>query len=199
MKIDIHVHASERSGCSVSSEHEIIRAAMDYGLDALAFTDHSCLMSTEHLHELNRQYAPFHIFSGVEITTNESEDVLVFGIQNRQLENPSWGYADLHRFVHEHNGFMILAHPYRYRDSVHAEIKVLPPDAIEMRSCNIQPHTESHIQKLAQDLSCALTYASDAHNAANVGKYFIRLGEFADSDRALLALLNARDYRCEMR
>lgn len=199
MKIDIHVHASERSGCSVSSEHDLIRSAMDYGLDALVFTDHSRLMSAEHGDELNRQYAPFRIFSGVEITTNESEDILVFGIRDQRLEDPSWGYADLHRFVRTHGGFMVLAHPFRYRDFVHASIYELPPDAVELHSCNIQPETSPRIQDLAHDLSLPLTCASDAHEADNVGKYFIRLGEVPDNDRMLIDLLQARNYRCGMR
>lgn len=40
MKIDLHVHSSERSACGQAGEEEQIEAAMAAGLNALVFTDH---------------------------------------------------------------------------------------------------------------------------------------------------------------
>lgn len=197
MKIDLHVHASERSGCSIASEEELIAAAKARGLDALVFTDHEKQVPRFHLDDLNRRHAPFRIFSGVEIHTAEEEDVLVFGIQHPRLEAMGWAYADLHRFVHEQSGFMVLAHPFRYRETINADIRAHRPDAIEQRSLNLPPHTESRIRRVAEELGCGLIYASDAHAAEGVGRFYVRLGGIADSDLMLVNLLRSRTYTCE--
>ena len=45
MKIDFHVHSSERSACGGASEESQIQAAIVAGLDAIVFTDHQRLVS----------------------------------------------------------------------------------------------------------------------------------------------------------
>ncbi len=79
MKIDLHVHASERSSCAVSGEESQIRAAIAAGLDGIAFTDHHRLVNPQRLEQLRQRYAPFKIYTGIEITANK-EDWLVFGV-----------------------------------------------------------------------------------------------------------------------
>ncbi|MBE9507716.1 MAG: PHP domain-containing protein, partial [Chloroflexi bacterium] len=111
MKIDLHVHAKERSDCAIDGEEEIIRAAIAYGLGGLAFTDHQRLVPPERLAELNRRYAPFRVFGGIEITLLDGEDMLVLGVHDRELEARDWNYQDLFGFVREQNGFLALAHP----------------------------------------------------------------------------------------
>jgi len=44
MEIDLHVHTVERSPCADALEDEQIVAAIDRGLDVLAFTNHECLV-----------------------------------------------------------------------------------------------------------------------------------------------------------
>ena len=196
MKIDLHVHASERSGCSISSEEEIIAMAKTRGLNAIAFTDHERLVPTARLAELNRLHSPFRIFSGIEIHTAEEEDILVFGIQDQKLESMTWPYADLHRFVRARNGFMVLAHPYRYRETINVDIARYRPDALEARSSNIRPQITPRILQAAETLSCAILFASDTHNARDIGTFHIELETEAESDQALVSLLRARRFSC---
>jgi len=44
MKIDLHVHTTERSLCADSSEQEQILTAIERGLDAIVITDHGRLV-----------------------------------------------------------------------------------------------------------------------------------------------------------
>lgn len=196
MKIDLHVHARERSGCSIAAERDLIERARADGLDALVFTDHGRLVPPTRLAELNRDYAPFRIFSGIEIHTAEEEDVLVLGLQDSRLESMAWSYADLHQFVRAHGGFIILAHPFRYREQIQVDTHRFPPDAIEARSLNIAPHNESRIRRVAEDVGSAVVFSSDAHAVDGVGAFYVCLDSYAMTDLALVAMLRARTFVC---
>jgi len=108
MKIDLHVHSSERSGCGKSSDEEQIEAAIKAGLDAMAFTDHSKLIPLARQAELNNKYAPFHIFRGIEVTVNK-EDFVILGVGDAELEGTAWTYPDLHSFVRRRKGYIVVA------------------------------------------------------------------------------------------
>ncbi len=114
MKIDLHVHSSERSACGRSGEDEIIERAVEFGMDGLFFTDHNRNVPDERLFELNSRYEPFKIFRGIEVSAG-NEHIVVLGVNSPELEKEGcWTYPALRRFVSGNEGFMILAHPYRY-------------------------------------------------------------------------------------
>jgi histidinol phosphatase-like PHP family hydrolase len=196
MKIDLHVHSSERSPCGKATEEEQIRAAMAAGLDAIAFTDHHRLVPQKRLEELNRRYAPFRIYGGIEITT-DGEDVLVLGIQDSTLENGKWAYRDLHAFVRSHGGFIAMAHPYRYHPEIQLPLGQCVPDAIELYSINTAPAHADKIREVASLLGIPMLCNSDAHNADGVGKYCNVLERFPADEQELIALLKAGQFKCE--
>lgn len=189
MKVDFHVHASERSGCAVSGEEEMIRAARAAGLDAIVFTDHHRLVSPMRLSELNERYAPFRIYGGVEITTREGEDCLVFGVQDPLLESTEWPYCELMTFVRERGGFVVLAHPFRYAPEIRVDLEACPPDGIEVRSRNTPPAREADIREIARRYGLVMLCNSDAHNVQSVGEYFNEVSELSDGDRQLVERL----------
>ena len=85
MKIDLHVHSSERSDCGKATEEAQIRAAIAAGLDAIVFTDHWQFVPLARLKRLNDQYAPFKIFGGIEVTADD-EDFIVVGVRDPVLD-----------------------------------------------------------------------------------------------------------------
>jgi predicted metal-dependent phosphoesterase TrpH len=188
MKIDLHVHSSERSACGKSPEEAQIRAAIKAGLDALVFTDHHKLVPLERLHELNTMFAPFKIFGGIEITS-DGEDWLVVGLRDGALESSEWHYPDLHTFVRKHNGFIALAHPFRYRDHIGVDIERFRPDAIEVRSPNTPARFEARIRELALRLRLHTLHDSDAHTADPIGKYYNMLEGEPINEQVLVAML----------
>ncbi len=190
MKIDLHVHASERSECAVAGEEEMIRAAVRAGLDALVFTDHHLLVGARRLEQLNRLYAPFRIYGGIEITA-DSEDWLVYGVQAPELESTAWSYPGLAAFVRERGGFIALAHPFRYEPRIHVDLAGCPPDAIEVSSLNTPPEREGEIRRIAAQLGLALLSNSDAHSPAPLGRYYNEIALTLDGDRGLVERLRA--------
>ncbi|HWQ04373.1 MAG TPA: PHP-associated domain-containing protein [Longilinea sp.] len=189
MRIDLHVHASNRSACATDDEETQIRAAMAAGLDGLAFTDHFKLVPELRLAELRRAYAPFRIYCGVEITAGK-EDWLVLGLHDPRLERKDWDYPTLWRFVRGQGGFMVLAHPFRYASIIHADLALYPPDAIESRSNNTPRQREGEIGALAERYHLIQLTNSDAHSNGMIGAFWNDLpGQVAD-DRELLETLH---------
>jgi predicted metal-dependent phosphoesterase TrpH len=196
MKIDLHVHSSERSGCGRSSEEEQIQAAIRRGLDGLVFTDHHKLVPASRLAALNEKYAPFRIFGGVEISLNVGEDILVIGLQEPALEEWQWRYEDLYDLVRARGGWLALAHPYRYRNMVHLDLTSCPPDAIEGCSCNVRVDNRKRIIKLAGQLGVPVICTSDSHDARDVGEHYVEFSSCVKDEQDLIRRLKAGDFAC---
>lgn len=195
MKLDLHVHAKERSRCARASEEEMIRAAIGCGLDGIAFTDHNRLIPLRRLEELNKKHAPLRVFGGIEISV-PGEDVLVLGLQDRDLETRKWTYPELHAFVRQRDGFLVLAHPFRFQDTIGVDVETYPPDAIELCSINIKAQDQDLIHALAERLNLRLLCNSDAHRAREVGRYYNLLPRMPENDAGLVSILKDGGYRC---
>jgi 3',5'-nucleoside bisphosphate phosphatase len=171
MKIDFHVHTAERSSCASALTTEQIRKAISAGLNGIAITDHHRLVHPFELAKYNQIYAPFIIYPGIEITSG-GEDWLVLGLSDTHLESEDWSYPDLHQFVRAHGGYIVLAHPYRYKQYLSVDVFSNPPDAIEIRSINIRSENVPRIQELAGKLNVPTLCNSDAHTTSALGHYY---------------------------
>ncbi len=196
MRIDLHVHASDRSACATDNEESQIHAAIAAGLDGLAFTDHFRLVPEGRLAGLRRSYAPFRIFSGIEITADR-EDWLVLGLRDPRLESREWTYPSLWRFVRKQGGYIALAHPFRWAPGIHVDLALNPPDAIEVRSNNTPRQRENEIRALAERYGLALLTNSDAHSNSMLGGYWNDLPGAPDNDRRLLEALRQLTFAAE--
>jgi predicted metal-dependent phosphoesterase TrpH len=183
--MDLHVHSRERSACSRAGELELVQAAVNAGLDGLAFTDHDRLTPPARLEHMNRKFAPFLIYGGIEITLAE-EHVVVLGIQDPALESGEWEYPDLWQFVRQHSGFISLAHPFRFHNHIGIELDRFPPDGIEVYSNNIAPRNEERIRAIAVRLGIRLLGNSDAHQTFQLGKYYNDLAQEGPLDEQAL-------------
>ncbi len=195
MKIDLHVHCQERSPCGKASEEAQVQAAIAAGLDAIVFTDHHRLAPLERLEALNKQYAPFRIFGGIEVST-QGEDFLILGLRYPELESPDWKYPDLYRFVRQHDGYIAMAHPFRYRAKIELDIVNYIPDAIEVRSPNTPADREIHIREIAARLGMPVLCNSDAHSTERIGTYYLELSDSPADEQELIASLKAGHFMC---
>jgi predicted metal-dependent phosphoesterase TrpH len=200
MTIDLHVHTAERSSCGNSTEEEQIQAAINAGLDAIVFSDHDRLVPRKHLQELNDRYAPFRIFGGIEVgvwdwTLCTSEHFLVLGIHDPLLESSSWTYPALYQFVREQNGFIAVAHLYRFRPISNLNLKRFPPDALEIDSNNISPKLSQRLLALAEKLHLPGLSNSDAHHADLIGNHYNILDTPPLHEQELIQLLKAGQFQ----
>lgn len=196
IKLDLHVHAKERSRCAIAGEEEMIEAAIARGLAGLAFTDHGYLVPRARMAELAGKYAPFQVFTGIEMAVG-GEDVLVLGLHDLALEQSGWSYPELHDFVRQRDGFLVLAHPFRFGETVELDLEAHPPDAIELRSMNIRTEHEPRIRSLAARLDVPLMCNSDAHRTQDVGRHYSVIPQLPQSDRQLVNFLKRTAYEVE--
>ena len=109
MRIDLHVHTSPRSPCSIMAPMEAACEAARLGLDGICLTEHHRLWPRQELDRLAGA-AGIRVFGGTEITSDQG-DILVFGLSS-EVEQVT-PIAELRRMVEDEGGFMIAAHPFR--------------------------------------------------------------------------------------
>jgi len=202
MRIDLHVHTSEYSACSFSTEREQIERAIARGLDGIAFTEHGIQREQSCINRLNKKYAPFKIFTGVEVNVIGSrEDVLVIGVPEmtaynggRREYNSIWEYKDLYKFVRKNGGFIAIPHPFRYADEVRIDVARFLPDALELKSQNIDPGREHLITAFAKELGVKTMVASDSHHINNTGMHHLVLHNAVQTDADLVRELRSGRY-----
>jgi histidinol phosphatase-like PHP family hydrolase len=195
VKLDLHVHSSEYSACAVATAETQIRAAIARGLDGIAFTNHHKLVPPKALETWNRSYAPFRIYGAIEITVNEGEDFLVFGIDDPSLESPDWEYRNLHELVRKKRGYIVLAHPFRYRQSVDAPVSEFPPDGVELHSSNTPAAAEIKIRRLTSRIDARLFCNSDAHSPDSLGRYYNLTKHPLPEGEDLASFLRSGDFK----
>lgn len=201
MKIDLHVHTKNRSSCGRSSEEEQIRAAIEAGLDAIVFTDHDRLVPRTRLQELNDTYAPFKIFGGIEVSVWDQrllsyEHLLVLGIHDIALEQFHWTYPELHQYVRKNQGFLAVAHLFRFASETNLDLERFPPDAIEAYSNNIRQHLAERLISFAETRGLPVISNSDAHHTNMIGRYYNLLDQIPANDRELIEILQAGKFKC---
>lgn len=194
MRIDLHVHSKERSGCGRATEEEQVRAAIDAGLDAIAFTDHRQFTPDENLYRLNQKYSPFRIYGGIEISI-EGEDLVVLGVSDKGRTMDDWTYREVHAFTRDNGGFIALVHPFRYHPEISIDFEKYPPDAMEIYSVNTPRHAEKQIIDAASRHGIPLLSNSDAHATEFLGKYCNILDRFPTDESDLFDILRKGQFQ----
>ncbi|MBD3222825.1 hypothetical protein GF314_16480 [bacterium] len=198
MRVDLHLHTAERSFCASSAAIDQLTVARGQGLDAVAITDHHALVSSAERAVLAAQVPGLILIPGIEITLDhEAEDILVLGLDDRELETRDWDWSSLRAFVRERGGTTILAHPYRYAPTVGLDLADEPPDAIEGHSSNVDPDDHARIRRLAADHALPLVANSDAHSTRAIGRYANRLDEPASTAAEILAAIRTGRFTPE--
>jgi histidinol phosphatase-like PHP family hydrolase len=199
MKIDAHVHDRTHSKCGSTEAREMVRTAIFYGLDALVFTNHHRFMQVDEMVELNKEFFPFRIYNGIEITVEGNEDFIVLGVDEETLGPCSWmsfNYPDLYRLVRNSNGFIAMAHPYRYEDVIASDIETFRPDAIEINSTNIVRTDHMKVRQLAERTGIRPMSNSDAHVLYEMGLYYNEIPYLPETEVGLAELLRKGGFAC---
>lgn len=194
MKVDIHVHTNKHSNCGVSSPEEMVQAAIACGLDAIVLTEHDYMWRPQELASLQARFPRIKLFSGIEVSVDYSEHIIVIGVPNPELFSPFMKPADLVAAVRQHQGAAILAHPYRWSPSVRRDILEAQLDAVEVYSNSIRNYMQQPIRSLQQKLGLPLVASSDGHHTQQLGLYAIDLHQPARDDKDLARMIRQGQF-----
>jgi predicted metal-dependent phosphoesterase TrpH len=196
MRVDLHVHTSPRSPCSVMRPEEAVREAARLGLDAICLTDHHRLWGRDELDRLE-DVANLRVFGGTEITTTDG-DILVFGLSEvpPYLVPP----AELRRLVVAEGGILIAAHPFRgvwLREPGVGNLGGSPAtpgvldyvDAVEVCNGCVSEAENAAAARVAEQLGLPGVAGSDAHRIDEIGRCVTVLERRVDDVDELVALL----------
>ncbi|RLE52906.1 MAG: hypothetical protein DRJ30_07415 [Candidatus Methanomethylicota archaeon] len=163
MKIDLHVHTVYSDGSG--TVEEVIRRALEKGLDGIAITDHNSIKGYFEAKKILKE--KIILIPGFEVKT-EKGHILIYGLTEIPEKNIS--YEELIEWVRKRRGIAILAHPAAGRKYMKTWMRS-KPDAVEVLNA-LYPIGSLMIKmgmKIANKLELPMTGGSDAHQPENVG------------------------------
>jgi predicted metal-dependent phosphoesterase TrpH len=197
--VDLHIHTFPASQCSSSSADDMLKAAVEIGLDGVCITDHNTVWQLDDIQALSEKHGLL-VFRGNEITTDQG-DMLVFGMH----ENVQGiiKLQDLKQMVDAADGYMIAAHPFRgfliFNTSeigLTVEKAMQGPalkmvHALEVLNGKVTRRENEFAGKVAKGLGMPATGGSDAHDVVGVGKYATCFETPIANEKELVAALKS--------
>jgi predicted metal-dependent phosphoesterase TrpH len=187
--IDLHCHTRPLSACSALDADELVRIAVERGLDAICLTEHDRAWDPAQLAAL-RERSPLPVFSAVELTTDMGH-VLAFGLEPRGFSAIA---RDIYAAAEAARGLLFLAHPAR--DGL---LRVTSETVRYFASVEAANGSDSRLQNLAaaglaKGFRLPGIGGSDAHSRDEVGRAATRFEVPITSGRALLDALRSGRY-----
>ena len=180
MKIDLHLHTSLASPCSMLSLPALFEAAQKRGIDGICITDHERYEGYRMAARMSEEMGIL-VFMGIEVRTIEG-DILVYsvkpldfsGVQQLGSRGIRPRAQSLLDFVNEKGGLCVAAHPYRSTALGLGDHMDLVEGlwGVEVKNGNCPKHINGQAEEAAQRLSLRATAGSDAHWAGAVGAYY---------------------------
>jgi predicted metal-dependent phosphoesterase TrpH len=180
---DIHIHTKIFSDCSFIEPAELIRRAIQSGLQGIALTEHGVRWPDEKFDGLRRLAASqgLILINGQEILAASAQngmegEFLVFGLKKTLVG--TFPAGELAERVHGEGGILIAAHPFKLsRGGKHHYygagnlIYELPLDALELYHPGHNERALAKVRKAMEELGLPGTGSSDAHKIFEVGSF----------------------------
>lgn len=199
MKIDMHVHTTISSPCSLIEPEALLWAAREAGLDGVCVTEHDEIEGAEVLSRMGREQG-FPVFRGIEIYTDMG-DVLVYGLYR---DTPRWEvpFEELLAVCRETGAVLVPAHPCRVTGELErlhgterTDFMMRNVDAVETRNGGCTPEGNHAAEELASRYGLQGLGGSDAHHVFQVGRCFTLFEELIESDEELVAAIRSGGFR----
>jgi predicted metal-dependent phosphoesterase TrpH len=188
LRVDLHLH-SNFSHDGQSSLEALIERCRECGLDRIALTDHN---TVEGALELARM-APGLAIVGEEVRTREGE---VIGLFITGRVEPLMTPEEAMDVIHEMGGLTYVPHPLDRRRAHFRPERVVELagriDIIETYNAWCEAAANRAAAELAAELGKVAATGSDAHAAAELGRSWMEIDEYADTAEFLENLRDAR-------
>ncbi len=182
MLIDLHAHSSGISRCCRIPFQQVLMQALDHGMDGIVLTNHyqKCYIADGEIEQFAEKYinefyaAKQHgdsigckVFFGIEVTMERYPNVhmLIYGVDPEFLsKNPTvfdCTQQDLYALVHENNGLLVQAHPFRNGTTV---LDTAYLDGIEINCHPLYKNSYSkELLEIAEKSHVTVTCGGDFH------------------------------------
>ncbi|MFQ5736936.1 MAG: PHP-associated domain-containing protein [Thermodesulfobacteriota bacterium] len=198
MLIDMHIHTSRYSLCSLIDPYEMVVAAVERGLDGVVITEHNRFWGMGELKELRARAGGLLVLGGAEITGLGGGHLLAYGVGERHAGLVVEEGVDEGSFmekVRALGGVVVSAHPYRYGPGLEAGLAALPPDGVEVKSINVDDAGMEKARALAKMCGIFEVAGSDAHTVEYVGAYCTEFYGRIRSEEELVSALKKGEFR----
>jgi predicted metal-dependent phosphoesterase TrpH len=199
LQVDLHVHTSVSSPCSLIEPEMMVERALEMGLDGVCVTEHDEIEGAEVARELGGKYG-LPVFRGIEIYTDFG-DMLVYGLYR---DAPGWKtpFEHLLSMCREACAVIIPAHVCRVTGELErlygwerAEYMLRNVTAIETHNGGCSPDGNRAALELSKRYGLPGIGGSDAHHLFQVGRCLTVFDDRVTSDEELVAALKTGRYR----
>lgn len=174
MKIDLHCH-TKYSLDNAFEPDELIREAVEKGLDGICITDHFSVEASRPVDNIKIPRG-FYVFRGVEITTTLGH-MLAYGLLDDSWN--TWGRSfqldtrQVVASVRRHGGICVPAHPFRPVESM-ADLAFNRSlfDAVEAMNGGNLPEWNEKAREMAGMIGMPQIGGSDCHGPGKVGRAY---------------------------
>lgn len=177
MKYDFHIHTSLYSPCSLVSAAEVCEQAVRMGLRGIGLTEHDVWWPASDLEELQARFPLLTIFRGSEYAYQD-DHFLIFLPDGENGKIPRFNsILNLIDAVHQQNGIVIWAHPFRFNVDWSDWIDDADLDGLEVWSSNMDRRTQTLARQVAERKGLRVFCNSDTHELHTVGQYYNEIPE----------------------
>lgn len=182
MKADLHIHSNFSDG--ISSPQEIVKAAIEKGIDCICITDHQEIRGAIEAMRFGFD-KDILVIPGIEITT-KSGDVL--GINVKKIIPNGLSMKETIKEIRRQGGIAAIPHFFAWPLNNFRGKKedFLAVDAIEIFSASLFNFLNEKAFNLSRKYNLPFTAGSDAHRADFVGKGFLETSKDIFSEKDLI-------------
>jgi len=175
MKVELHLHTSRYSGCSIDTPETLMRELIDSGYQAVYITEHDAVWSEAEIAELQEAFPEILIFPGVELSlgTHASMHMVVLGTTDPDYATLRYDQATALEKAQSHGNLTILAHPFRWAGGAALLDRWHFPDALEFRTSNHDAVMAEKSRREAKRLGIRLVNCGDIHARQMINRFWI--------------------------
>lgn len=170
-RIDFHTHSKEGSGCSPEPLREMARSAIEYGIDAFAMSNHENYLDDDFVESIRKEFPSLRFYNSIEVDCN-GEHIVCIGRPDRKFfETWNRDWKTLVEHMHSIGNAVILAHPFRFKNTLGINLDEALPDAVEIHSLHTFACVYDRIIEMLKQYPLKTFGSSDAHHKINIGIY----------------------------
>ncbi len=193
---DLHTHTAWSHDCSVGTA-DLLDAAEEIGLGAIAVTDHNVFGGASEAVELAKRRA-LTVIAGEEVKTKAQGEVI--GLFLREEIPRGMTFEDTIAAIRAQNGLVFLPHPFDRRHAIpdpatlHRHLEEI--DVLEVYNARLLLDTyNDEALRFARKYNLLQGAGSDAHVLPGLGTGVVRMRAFTTPEEFLISLRGAEILR----